>query len=162
MNFKTPVKYNLHLEDFIYSNVSYDMYDDEYDDRYDDQPKLHLRDRGDDDADVYKYMEDRFEGYELVSDPSESSSDEDRPAPTAGSRSKNFCEDPALLRAQRERNLQQSQRHRPNVTDKSKGQGQSKDTQHNREKKNVNKSKWGNHNRKGGAQWKRNKGMLPS
>lgn len=48
------------------------------------------------------------------------------------------------------------------VVGNAKGQGQEKDVLRAREKKNVNKSSRGNHNRRSGAQWKRNRGMIPS
>lgn len=48
-----------------------------------------------------------------------------------------------------------------NVVGKPKGQGQDKNVLISRDKKNTNKSSRANHNRKGGAQWKRNKGMVP-
>lgn len=43
-----------------------------------------------------------------------------------------------------------------------KGQGQEKNVMYNRQQKNVHKSKQGNHNRRSGAQYKRNQGMVPS
>ncbi|KAI4456742.1 hypothetical protein MML48_8g00002497 [Holotrichia oblita] len=142
------------------SNVSYDPYDDEYDDRYDDEPVLRFYDKTDESS-MYEHMGKRFEGYELVSDPSESSSEEEQDEAAAAKPKNAFCEDPAVLRAKREAN--RGGRGRSNdVVGKPKGQGQDKNVLHNREKKNVHKSSRANHNRKGGAQWKRNKGMIPS
>lgn len=43
-----------------------------------------------------------------------------------------------------------------------KGQGQEKNVLYNRQQKNVKKAKQANHNRRSGAQWKRNQGMVPS
>lgn len=57
--------------------------------------------------------------------------------------------------------LAQPQR-KPEVKGKPKGQGQEKDVLKARDKKNTNKSSRANHNRKSGAQFKRNRGMLPS
>jgi len=48
------------------------------------------------------------------------------------------------------------------VLGKPKGQGQDKHVEMNRDKKNVNKSSRANHNRRKGAQFKRNQGMIPS
>lgn len=109
---------------------------------------------------MYEHIGKRFEGYELVSDPSESSSDEQEEEAGASKSKDAFCEDPAILRAKREANRNNRGRNH-DVVGKPKGQGQEKAVLHNREKKNVNKSSRANHNRKSGAQWKRNKGMIP-
>ncbi|GJQ72174.1 hypothetical protein Trydic_g3266 [Trypoxylus dichotomus] len=151
------------VKDFVLkvSNISYDIYDDEYDDRYDDEPVLKFYDKTDDSS-MYEHMGKRFEEYELVSDPSESSSDEEEGEGAGASKPKNaFCEDPAALRAKREANRTNKGRNH-DVVGKPKGQGQDKNVLHNREKKTVHKSSRANHNRKTGAQWKRNKGMIPS
>lgn len=80
----------------------------------------------------------------------------------------NFCEDPAVLRARREARFRRNQPQttttsKPkDVVGKPKGQGQDKNVLNNRQKKNVNKSSRANHNRKTGAQFKRNRGMIPS
>lgn len=47
-------------------------------------------------------------------------------------------------------------------TGKPKGQGQEKDVLYNRQQKNTKKAKRANHNRRSGAQLKRNQGMIPS
>lgn len=49
-----------------------------------------------------------------------------------------------------------------NVVGKPKGQGQEKSTVASRHKKDVNKSSRANHNRRQGAAFKRNRGMIPS
>lgn len=117
-----------------------------------------------DEEGVYRHMQDRFDGVDLVSDPSESSSEEDTGYDQAAQNGKkpiNFCEDPALIRERREAQRGGRGRGR-DVVGKPKGQGQDKNVQQNREKKNINKSSRANHNRKGGAQWKRSRGMMPS
>lgn len=48
------------------------------------------------------------------------------------------------------------------VVGKPKGQGQDSSTQQSRQKKEANKSSKANHNRRSGAAWKRNTGMIPS
>lgn len=48
------------------------------------------------------------------------------------------------------------------VIGKAKGQGQEKSTIIGRHKKDVNKSSRANHNRRQGAAFKRNRGMIPS
>lgn len=110
---------------------------------------------------MYEHMGKRFEEYELVSDPSESSSEEEQDQAGAAKPKNAFCEDPAILRAKREAGRGGRGRSH-DVVGKPKGQGQDKNVLHNREKKNVHKSSRANHSRKSGAQWKRNKGMIPS
>lgn len=111
---------------------------------------------------------------DVVSDTSyseEEYDDEGKPIGAAAAVSKpgnkaNFCEDPAVVRARREARFRSHQskgaRPKESVVGKPKGQGQDKNTLVNRQKKNVQKSSRANHNRKSGAQWKRNKGMVPS
>lgn len=48
------------------------------------------------------------------------------------------------------------------VVGKPKGQGQEAATAHSRQKKEANKSSKANNNRRSGAAWKRNTGMIPS
>lgn len=79
----------------------------------------------------------------------------------------NFCEDPALVRERREaryrsKHPQPQSSQKGDVVGKPKGQGQDQSVLKNRDKKNAHKSSRANHNRKGGAQWKRNRGMIPS
>lgn len=59
------------------SNVTYDIYDDEYDDRDEEESGTTYYYEKNAENDPFKYMENRFEGYELVSDPSESSSEDE-------------------------------------------------------------------------------------
>ncbi|CAG9773525.1 unnamed protein product [Ceutorhynchus assimilis] len=101
---------------------------------------------------------------------SEESEEEAAAAATSSERNRlNFCDDPAAIRERR--NAKFASKHpqssnpakpKPDVVGKAKGQGQEKSTQINRQKKNANKSSRANHNRKSGATWKRNKGMIPS
>nr|CAH7757612.1 unnamed protein product [Callosobruchus chinensis] len=79
----------------------------------------------------------------------------------------NFCEDPAVLRERREQRFRskhppKNPQQKPSVVGKPKGQGQDKNTQKARDKKETNKSSRANHNRKSGASWKRSRGMIPS
>ncbi|XP_039448364.2 activating signal cointegrator 1 complex subunit 2 [Culex pipiens pallens] len=92
-----------------------------------------------------------------------------------------FCENPEVARAryeERRRSKQQArgggaggpsgsggggqQAPERDVVGKAKGQGQDKAVLQNRKHKNENKAAKGNHNRKAGATFKRNKGMIPS
>lgn len=74
---------------------------------------------------------------------------------------KPFCEDPAIARARYEARMG-IRRPKNDVVGKPKGQGQEKNVVNARQRKNVQKSSRANHNRKGGATFKRNKGMIPS
>lgn len=49
-----------------------------------------------------------------------------------------------------------------NVVGNPKGEGQEKGTTNARKSKNTNKSSRANHNRRDGAAFKRNRGMIPS
>lgn len=81
-----------------------------------------------------------------------------------------FCEDPAVLRARREAFYRAKWSKRSggtsaagsvaDVKGRPKGQGQDKEVLLNRQKKRINKSQSGNHNRKAGASFKRNRGMF--
>lgn len=159
---KSEIK-NLVLEGIQYG---YDnMYDDEYDDRFDSDVEIPVPDNPLTEEVCNPNRKSRF-------NESESEEEEDKPddeQPT--NRNKlNFCEDPALLRERREARFRSKQPQssgrpstvKPDVVGKPKGQGQDKSTVINRQKKNTNKASRANHNRKGGAQFKRNKGMIPS
>jgi activating signal cointegrator complex subunit 2 len=159
------------LDGIQYTN-EFDIYDDEYDERVDDA-SVPVRDQGSED--ILRFNPN----YEdVVSDTSYSENEYDEKgepvAAVAGDKGKrNFCEDPAVIRARREaQRRNQGKGHssgakpksqpKIDVVGKTKGQGQDKSVLHSRQKKNVQKSSRANHNRKGGAQWKRNKGMVPS
>uniref|UniRef100_A0A182MES9 CUE domain-containing protein n=1 Tax=Anopheles culicifacies TaxID=139723 RepID=A0A182MES9_9DIPT len=83
-----------------------------------------------------------------------------------------FCENPELARKRYEEKLNSRylRRHgtaatgpkEADVRGKPKGQGQDSKVLLNRRHKNENKALSGNHNRKQGASYKRNRGMLPS
>jgi len=150
-------------------------YDDEYDDSYevfaDTEPKIHLRGQ----------MRD------MLPVDAESSEEESEEEPTAAPEAKpprpgvytqqrksnmDFCENPEVIRARREREFQnrQAKKHpnRPvaappqerDVVGGQKGQGQSSEVLRNRQKKGVNKSVSGNHSRKAGSAFKQSRGMF--
>ncbi|XP_052900621.1 activating signal cointegrator 1 complex subunit 2 [Anopheles moucheti] len=83
-----------------------------------------------------------------------------------------FCENPELARKRYEDKMHSKYLHRhgsavsgpkeADVRGKPKGQGQDSKVLLNRKHKNENKALSGNHNRKQGASYKRNRGMLPS
>ncbi|PSN41849.1 hypothetical protein C0J52_16232 [Blattella germanica] len=147
------------------------MYDDEYDDTYD-----HL--------DVSVGEEGDFERRPIVvprilQTNEESSSEEqsDREGPVEPSKPPprdEFVQNPEELRAKAEQRRQQHMQsrgrgwrsgpHPPkqrDVVGRPKGQGQDKQVVINRDHKNVNKGARGNHNRRAGAQRKRQQGMMP-
>ncbi|XP_050308119.1 activating signal cointegrator 1 complex subunit 2 [Anthonomus grandis grandis] len=143
------------------------LYDDEYDDRFNDDVSLPVAD-------------DPLNGELKIFNPNrqskkqEESESEEEPSESENASSDrnrlNFCEDPAVLRERREARYRQrnpragngQEKPKNDVVGKPKGQGQEKSTQLNRQKKSVNKSSRANHNRKGGATWKRSRGMIPS
>ncbi|KAF7278761.1 hypothetical protein GWI33_007994 [Rhynchophorus ferrugineus] len=143
------------------------MYDDEYDDRFDDDVAIQLPDNRLTEELPVKNPNRR--DIELEEDSSSSEEEDDK----AGSsrNTLNFCEDPAVIRERREARFRAKQGARAppkannsksDVVGKPKGQGQDKSVVINRQRKNANKSSQANHNRKSGAQFKRNRGMLPS
>lgn len=89
-------------------------------------------------------------------------------------RSRNFCENPEVVRERRAQawsnkwgaaRQPQQQPKKPaggDVVGKPKGHGQDASTQRSRAKKETHKSEKANHNRRQGASWKRNTGMIPS
>lgn len=145
------------------------MYDDEYDDRLDEEtvavpdfgPDANLKfnpNHQEEAVSDTSYSEDEYDEKGTPLDANKSKAGSSRDDRTSN---RNFCEDPAEIRARREAKYR-SQGKRVDVVGKPKGQGQEKNVQKNREKKNVNKSSRANHNRKSGSQWKRSRGMLPS
>ncbi|XP_044758371.1 activating signal cointegrator 1 complex subunit 2 [Coccinella septempunctata] len=144
--------------DGIKYNNRYDNTDDEYDDRDSLlEPDFVVE------HEVEKYEKRNEE--ELVSDTSYSDNefDEEGKPVDKGDKTgfKAFCEDPAVVRARYEAKMR-IRRGKTDVVGKPKGQGQEKKVVNARQKKNVQKSTRANHNRKGGASFKRNKGMIPS
>ncbi|KAF2897338.1 hypothetical protein ILUMI_08833 [Ignelater luminosus] len=100
-----------------------------------------------------------------VSDPSSSSGDEEvEQTSIHNEKPRNaFCEDPAVVRARREAQRGRTFKNSRNATNKSNTpKDQETAVKRDRDKKNTHKSSRANHNRKGAAQWKRNKGMIPS
>lgn len=161
------------------------MYDDEYDDTYDDD--LAIEEAGEAEQRrkfvVPRVLRSREEVESSEGSEEEAEVTEDTPTRDA------FCQDPALLRAKRDRQRAEQMQQRGggsgrggsrginpgrggsssasgekrfDVVGKPKGQGQEKQVTTNRDKKNTNKSSRANHNRRSGAQHKRNQGMIPS
>ncbi|XP_050664663.1 activating signal cointegrator 1 complex subunit 2 [Leptidea sinapis] len=153
-------KYNLVCDDVA-------MYSDEYDDTYDSDGIVPNTDLTDDVRRPFvtpRVLQSRAKNDEVSE---ESESEEERPS--GSQQRREFCVDPALLRARREATRQPRRPdHRPppqksiDVVGKPKGHGQEKEVLHNRDKKEKHKSSRANHNRRQGAQWKRSQGMMPS
>ncbi|XP_030764124.1 activating signal cointegrator 1 complex subunit 2 [Sitophilus oryzae] len=165
LNDKREIK---EIKNLVLEGVQYEydhLYDDEYDDRYDDDVAIRVPDNPITEE-LAVFNPNRKNQKESESD--ESSEEEEKDSGSRPNNKLNFCEDPAILRERREaryRNRPQASttnKPKPDVVGKAKGQGQDKSVLINRQKKSVNKSSHGNHNRKGGAQWKRSRGMFPS
>ncbi|KAL1494944.1 hypothetical protein ABEB36_010445 [Hypothenemus hampei] len=144
------------------------LYDDEYDDRDNDDVSIPVSDSHN--TEEFQVFNPNRQNRRPQDDDNEEEDEETNEEEETNDKNKriNFCEDPAVLRARREqarslnRNPRVSSHMKGDVVGKAKGQGQDKATLVNRQKKNVNKSSRANHNRKGGAEWKRSKGMIPS
>ncbi|XP_055389936.1 activating signal cointegrator 1 complex subunit 2 [Condylostylus longicornis] len=150
-------------------------YDDEYDDSYDaladSESKLN-RTRIGIGKDLLVDELEPDDGDEEEDESSEENNEGDNKNDEKRDTSKDFCENPEVIRARYEakraakynrggfsgNKFNQSR----NVVGNPKGQGQDEKTLNNRHKKEVNKSSRANHNRKSGASWKRNRGMIPS
>ncbi|XP_072393970.1 activating signal cointegrator 1 complex subunit 2 [Diabrotica undecimpunctata] len=164
------------IKSFVLEGVQYTnnyLYDDEYDDRDFDDVPIKVADNQLE-KEILTYNPNHEDAASDSSESEESDQNQAKgvsrtavdsnPSGSGTNRSKmNFCEDPALIRERREARFRTQHRPPPkgNVVGKAKGQGQEKDVLKARDKKTVNKSSRANHNRKGGAQWKRNKGMIP-
>ncbi|CAG9859128.1 unnamed protein product [Phyllotreta striolata] len=166
------------LKKFVLEGVQYSddyLYDDEYDDRDDDDMPIkvaddhhHTAERDDENGGNpnRKYWKKMAEN---SSDSDDDDEDDGNGAEAGNSNNdgkrRNFCEDPAVLRARREAKFQAEnrgvRREKKNLAGKPKGQGQDKEVLKERDRKNTAKSSRANHNRKVGASWKRNRGMLP-
>lgn len=147
-----------------YSNVC-DDYDDEYDDSYDamadsESKKIRLT------AEMRNALVDELDDDD--EEPAEEPVTDEQPPER---KPLDFCENPEIVRQRYEERRRSKfpprQGGKPpgperDVVGKPKGQGQDKSVVQNRKNKSENKSSRANHNRKQGATFKRNKGMIPS
>ncbi|CAL7945548.1 unnamed protein product [Xylocopa violacea] len=152
--------------DYITKNYSLvlDVYDDEYDDTYDNRD---IRGSTQDDSieiDSRPFTTPRVLLGKQKIDTVEESESEEEDVEESEQNGKNFVQNPEEIRARAEqrRHAMRGGRGTPNVVGKARGQGQEKDVLYNRQQKNTQKAKRANHNRRSGAQWKRNQGMVPS
>ena len=138
-------------------------YDDEYDDSYDviadTEPRFHMQ----------KNMRDVLPD-EVESEESESEEEpqHENKQPERRRNPMDFCENPEVIRARREREYQnrmakKNPHYKPppnrDVVGNAKGKGQSDEVLRNRLHKTVNKSARANHNRKSGSTFKQSRGM---
>ncbi|XP_012139377.1 activating signal cointegrator 1 complex subunit 2 isoform X2 [Megachile rotundata] len=152
-------------KEYIIRNYSLalDEYDDEYDDTYDNRD---IRGNAQDDSieiDSRPFTTPRvLLGKKKVETIEESESEDEEVTMENGK--DDFIQNPEEVRAKAEQRRQAMRggKHAFNVTGKPKGKGQDKDVLYNRQQKNAHKSTGANHNRRSGAQWKRNHGMIPS
>ncbi|XP_011866691.1 PREDICTED: activating signal cointegrator 1 complex subunit 2-like isoform X2 [Vollenhovia emeryi] len=148
-------------------NLVADEYDDEYDDTYDSHDIGGSTQDGSTEIDARPFTTPRvFRTADKNNASSEDDTENEDEKPVQNSN--HFVQNPAELRAKAEQRKQQFVRDGRNAHDpngKSKGQKQNKNGTVKKEdyrKKSVYKSSQGNHNRRMGAQVKRNRGMIPS
>ncbi|TGZ50248.1 activating signal cointegrator 1 complex subunit 2 [Temnothorax longispinosus] len=140
-----------------------DEYDDEYDDTYDSHD---IRGSAPDDSteiDVRPFTTPRiFQTRDKNNASSEDDDENEEEKPVQNN--DHFIQNPAELRAKAEQRRQSVRdgRNAHDVNGKPTGQKQDKNGPTNNRKKNINKASQGNHNRRIGAQIKRNRGMIPS
>lgn len=139
-----------------YSELGYVEEENEYDDEYDDSYDA----LAESEAKTVRYKPAANVVMDEESDESEEIEEETSNVPVRDKRN-DFCENPEVIRERYEQNrLRKFGNKTRDVTGKPKGQGQDAETTRNRQKKGVNKSIAGNHNRKKGADFKRSKGMF--
>lgn len=148
-----------------YSLVEEDKeYEDEYDDSYEALADSETKSKKM--ASANNVIADEVDDDESEGELVESKTETDKQ--TQRDKSRDFCENPADIRARYEARRNMFLQKRPaasetkNVAGSTKGQGQDKSVLANRRKKEANKSSRANHNRKSGASWKRSRGMIPS
>ncbi|KAJ9593726.1 hypothetical protein L9F63_014699, partial [Diploptera punctata] len=144
------------------------MYDDEYDDTYD-HLDVSVGDEGDIERRPFvipRVLQTKEEG-------STEDEDEEESMEPAKPPRDEFVQNPEEIRARAEQRRQQQAQSRGrgrrqgpppkerDVVGRPKGQGQDKNVVSNRDYKNVHKATRGNHNRRFGAQKKRQQGMMP-
>lgn len=143
-------------------------YDDEYDDSYDDfidtEPKMKMRLHGSIKTEMLP------ENVECPESEDEADEPTSGPGPSSKANPLDFCENPEIIRARREKAFQnrmakkhpQQQPQKPirDVEGNQKGQGQSDDVLRNRQVKGANKSSRANHNRRQNSMFKQSRGMF--
>ncbi|KZC08641.1 Activating signal cointegrator 1 complex subunit 2 [Dufourea novaeangliae] len=141
-----------------------DEYDDEYDDTYDDHD-IRGAENNSVEIDSRPFTTPRIlrekQNIETVNEIE--SEDDDDAGPEQNGRDC-FIPNPAELRAKANQRMEtvRGRRGSTNVIGKPKGQGQEKNVMYSRQEKNAHKATRGNHNRRSGANWKRNQGMFPA
>uniref|UniRef100_A0A182STL7 CUE domain-containing protein n=1 Tax=Anopheles maculatus TaxID=74869 RepID=A0A182STL7_9DIPT len=144
-----------------------DLDDDEYDDSFEAMTESESRH-----VKLSKDARNTIVDQELDNESDSENNESEDDQETNQNQSLAFCENPELARKRYEEKLNSKylRRHggpaagprEADVRGKPKGQGQDSKVLLNRRHKNENKALSGNHNRKQGASYKRNRGMLPS
>jgi len=141
---------------FVNLGFAEDDYDDEYDDTYDGQD---VAVREPDELEKRRpFVTPRVLEVRHVHEEEEDEEEEE----SAAVDKRHFVENPEVVRARWEARRAAQQRGPRDVVGRPKGQGQETNVLINRQKKTVNKSASGNHNRRDRASRKRNQGMIPS
>ncbi|XP_055522359.1 activating signal cointegrator 1 complex subunit 2 [Wyeomyia smithii] len=154
-----------------YTNIC-DEYDDEYDDSFDAMAESESRAKVRLTPAMRNALVDELED----EDEEDEQETEERSSLAMAKKPLDFCENPELVRQRYEEKRQSKFQARhggqvsaasggatgKDVVGKAKGQGQDKSVLMNRKHKGENKASRANHNRKQGATFKRNKGMIPS
>lgn len=152
---------------------SNDLYDDEYDDSYEGLLEGTVRcknhNRSQFGNSLAENVIDTSDNESVASNNNENAEGGNRQHAHSKSNRNNldFCEDPAVIRARREAQYRAKWARKgvslggvADVKGRPKGQGQDKEVLLNRQKKRINKSHGGNHNRKAGATFKHSRGMF--
>ncbi|XP_035898648.1 activating signal cointegrator 1 complex subunit 2 [Anopheles stephensi] len=148
--------------------AEHDLDDDEYDDSFEAMTESESRH-----VKLSKDARNAIVDQELDNESDSGSNESEDEQEGNQSQPLSFCENPELARKRYEEKLNSEylRRHggpppagprEADVRGKPKGQGQDSKVLLNRRHKNENKALSGNHNRKQGASYKRNRGMLPS
>ncbi|XP_054007569.1 activating signal cointegrator 1 complex subunit 2 [Hylaeus anthracinus] len=152
-------------KDYITRNYSFiDDYEDEYDDTYDNRDSRSTTQYDSVEIDSRPFTTPRVLLPRRKVDMANESESEDEELGAEQNGKDHFLQNPAELRtrAEERRQANRGRRASSNVAGKPRGQGQEKEILFNRQQKNTHKASRANHNRRSGAQWKRNQGMVPS
>ncbi|KAG8178093.1 hypothetical protein JTE90_017442 [Oedothorax gibbosus] len=122
---------------------NFDLYEDEYDDTYD--------------SVVLGVSEPIVEGF-LDKESADTEDQNEEPSEPTRDASKDFCMNPEDIRAKRQQAWESKQSSRGY----SRGRGASSSSDQNRQNKDRNKARVGNHNRRSQSDWKKSRGMMPS
>ncbi|KAF5288101.1 hypothetical protein FQA39_LY15526 [Lamprigera yunnana] len=133
------------IKEFVLkASYTFDL-DDEYDDRT--EMSTVRNDSSDSESGIYRHLGN----YNKITEEDNGSSSEDTPEVPERNTKLDFCTDPAVLRDLRKTQYQNKRKVFPKKT-----------VEETNDKQKHSKSHKPKHNRRGGAEWKRSKGMIPS